>query len=514
MIKFQKKTDGSGKEEKRKYLLTISDPVYGEVTKEVKTVNENGEEVTNTVTEQGIVDWTLREVVKEMDLVYSPGSNKYGAMLEFVERCSQVMGQEFDDFYIGTIKTYVDSGCDVRIIQNAVPGIIEWCDKFIDAQNINFDGYINKSKASKSSIFFDANEIKEIIRAACYLKLYYTIHKDMTMKLAEKFNREIFQKLVHNLTSTQIIFKLYKIVSSKTFEYNHTDKFMWEYIRNLCCKTPDMHISHIFNFIVSNILVTCEVDQNPIPYLISVIDESIKWVLKSIYKESIIYSDAISTQDVTAVSGKDNLETYAHNNTIGMLTILAYQELENIFDTDEKIESYKTSIESIKESSIFAMYFTYPLLSKITDIPYRHFLTLSISTSYLMNMLVYSLTKGTQIEQDYPNLCKILTFYNTQKPIAKTTYKLKNVSHFTKTFDSFLGFKNYTTAYDIYSSIIGKINKNEYFSFMTGNVIPNFPSAKVEQEIIEFYNKYFSTSQEKNLDNEIESLRTRIDLQI
>ena len=88
-----------------------------------------------------------------------------------------------------------------------------------------------------------------------------------------------------------------------------------------------MHISHIFNFIINNIIVTCEVESNPIPYLISVIDESIKWFLKSIYKESIIYSDAISTQDVNAVSGKDNLDTYAHNDTVGKLIILAHQSL-------------------------------------------------------------------------------------------------------------------------------------------------------------------------------------------
>lgn len=537
MVKFVKKLDAKGQPEKRKYILTISEPVIGDriisctfnkadgakftdstlnqdgsVNEElIKKIQEDNKEGTYQFNhEQGPISFNLVEKVKELELVYSPGSNKYDNLLYFVEQCSYAIGKEFDDFYIGLIKKYEESGYDHKIIKDAVPNIIKYCDQFIEIRNINFDAYINKSKASKSSIFFDASEIKEIIKAASYLKLYYSIHKDISMKLSDQFNREIFQELVKNLTDSAIILKLHKIVSSKTYEYNHTDKYMWEYIKNLCCKTPDMHISHIFNFIINNIIVTCEIDANPIPYLISVIDESIKWVLRSIYKESIIYSDAISTQDVVVVSGKDNLESYAHNNTIGMLTILAYQKLEDIFQDDTKIEDFKVHIESIKESSVFAQHFTFPIMSKITDIPYRHFLTLNVSTTYLLNMLLYALVKDDEFGKAYPTLTKILTFYNMQKPISKTTYRTKNIADFTKTFDNFMGFKNYTCPFEIYSSIVGKINKNEYTSFLTGNIVPNFPAVKMENELIEFYNKFFSGQ----LDDIISNLRDKIDAQL
>lgn len=537
MVKFVKKLDAKGEPEKRKYILTISEPVIGDkivsctftksdgttftdstlnqdgsmnekLIQEIKEKNEEGSYTFNH--EQAPVSFNLVENVKELELVYSPGSNKYDSLLYFVEQCSYSIGKTFDDFYIGLIRKYEQSNYDHKIIREAIPQLISFCDQFIEIKNINFDAYINKSKASKSSIFFDASEIKEIIKASSYLKLYYSIHKDQSMKLSDQFNREIFQELVKNLTESTIILKLHKIVSSKTYEYNHTDKYMWEYIKNLCCKTPDMHISHIFNFIINNIIVTCEVDANPIPYLISVIDESIKWVLRSIYKESIIYSDAISTQDVAVVSGKDNLESYAHNNTIGMLTILAYQKLEEIFQGDDKIEQFKVHIESIKESSVFAQHFTFPIISKITDIPYRHFLTLNVSTSYLLNMLLYAMIKDTELGQTYPTLTRILTFYNSQKPISKTTYRMKNIAEFTRTFDNFLGFKNYTCPFEIYSSIVGKINKNEYTSFLTGNTVPNFPAVKMESELIEFYNKFFGGQ----LDEVIDNLRTRIDAQL
>lgn len=537
MVKFLKKLDAKGEPEKRKYVLTISEPVIGDKiasctfkksdgsTFTESTLNQDGSENTKLIQDikdkneegnytfniiQAPVSFNTIKTIKELELVYSPGSNKYDSLLYFVEQCSYEIGKEFDDFYIGLITDYESSNYDHKIIRNAIPKMIDFCNRFVEIKNINFDAYINKSKASKSSIFFDASEIKEIIKAASYLKLYYSIHKDISMKLSDQFNREIFQELVKNLTDSAIILKLHKIVSSKTYEYNHTDKYMWEYIKNLCCKTPDMHISHIFNFIINNIIVTCEYDCNPIPYLISVIDESIKWVLRSIYKESIIYSDAISTQDVAVVSGKDNLESYAHNNTIGMLTILAYQKLEEVFQGDDRIESFKAHIESIKESSVFAQHFTFPIISKITDIPYRHFLTLNVSTSYLLNILLYALIKDSDLGQKYPTLTRILTFYNLQRPISKTTYRMKNVAEFTKTFDNFMGFKNYTCPFEIYSSIVGKINKNEYTSFINGNSVPNFPSVKMESELIDFYNKFFSGQ----LDNVIEDLRNKIDAQL
>ena len=113
------------------------------------------------------------------------------------------------------------------------------------------------------------------------------------MKLSNKFHKETYNKLIEDVNDNNTIYKLFKIVSSKTYEYNYTDKYMWDYIKTIYCKTTDMHVFSIFNFLMNNILVTCSTQSNPIPYLISVIDESIKWILKNIYKDAIIYSETI-----------------------------------------------------------------------------------------------------------------------------------------------------------------------------------------------------------------------------
>ena len=444
------------------------------------------------------------KLITDLDLMFSPITNKFFRLTEFVEDCSEKLGVEFDDWFCKLITDYKESKYDYSIIRNNIDQLKDYCDKYLDIVGINFEDYINRSKASKNSIFFDADEIKKVIQASNYLKIYFVIGQDSRMKLVNKFHKETYNKLIGDINDNNIIYKLFKIVSSKTYEYNYTDKYMWDYIKTIYCKTTDMHVFSIFNFIMNNILVTCRTDSNPIPYLISVIDESIKWILKNIYKDAIIYSETISTQDVYTIQGKDNLSSYAHNDTIGKLLIISYNQLENA--GIEKIEPFKNTLNGLKEISLFANYITYPIMSKVLDIPYRHFLTLSVSNAYLLNLLLHDLLPE-DFKNQYPVLSRMLLYYNKQKPILKTTYKVKNIDVFTETLGTFLSFKNNITPYDFYSSVIGKLSRNTYASFVNDQEIVNFPLAKLEVDIIKFYNDYFDNRHETLFDG----LREKVD---
>ena len=433
------------------------------------------------------------EIICNLDLVFSPISNKFFRLTEFVENCSEKLGSEFDNWFVKLIKDYKASNYDYLVIKNNLPQLKEFCDKYLELTNINFENYINRSKASKNSIFFDASEIKKIIQVSNYLKIYFIIAQDTEMKLINKFHKETYNKLVETINNNNTIYKLFKIVSSKTYEYNYSDRYMWEYIKTIYCKPTDMHVFSIFNFLMNNILVTCSTDQNPIPYLISVIDESIKWILKNIYKDAIIYSDTISTQDVYTIQSKDNLASYSHNDTIGKLLVISYNQLEK--SGIDNIDKFRTSLTNLKEISLFANYITYPILSKVLNIPYRHFLTLSVSNSYLLNILLFYLLSD-DFKKQYSVLSRMLLYYNKQKPILKTTYKIKNIDVFTETLGTFLSFKNNLTPYDFQSGIMGKLSRNTYASFLNEQEIPNVPLAKLEVDIIKFYNDYFDNRME------------------
>jgi hypothetical protein len=444
-------------------------------------------------------------IIIEMELIFSPITNKFSRLTEFVEDCSVQMGKEFDEWFIGMINDYRGSNYDYSVLKRNIPKLKEFSDRYLDIRDIDFENYINRSKISKNSIFFDAEEIKKIVRVSSYLKLYFAIGQDTKMKLSNKFHKETYNALIEDINDNSIIYKLFKIVASKTYEYNYTDRYMWDYIKTIYCKTTDMHVFSIFNFLMNNILVTCKIDSNPIPYLISVIDESIKWILKNIYKDTIIYSETVSTQDVYSVQGKDNLLSYAHNDTIGKLLVSSYNQLEHL--GIDRIEPFKNTINGLKEISLFANYITYPILSKVLDIPYRHFMTLSVSNAYLLNLLLHNLL-SEEFKDKYPVLCRMLLYYNKQKPILKTTYKVKNIDVFIETLGTFLTFKNSIVPYDFCSSIVGKISRNTYASFINDQEIINFPLAKLEIDIIKFYNEYF----DNNLDPLYADLRTQIDI--
>lgn len=441
------------------------------------------------------IEGDVSTLIVQQDLQFSPVTNKYDRLTDFVEDCSLKMGSEFDDWFAGMLVDYKNSAYDHHIIKNNIPRLKEFADRYLELANINFDDYINMAKISKNSIFFNSTDIKKIIQVSNYLKLYFILAQDLKLKLSNRFHKEVYQQLVAPITETNIVFKLFKIVSSKTYEYNHSDKYMWEYIKTMYCKTTHMHIVSIFNFLINNILVTCKTDSNPIPYMISVIDESIKWILKNIYKDAIVYSDTIATQDVYTIQGRDNLSSYAHNDTIGRLLITAYNRLDEV--GIENVEEFKNTIGSLKEISLISNYLTYPILSKVLDIPYRHFLTIPVGNSYLLNVLVYYYLPQ-EFKDTHPLLTKMLLAYNTEKPILKTTYKLKNISDFVSTLGSFLGFKNHAAPYEIYSNIIGKLNRNTYISFLDNNEMANVALPKLEDDCVKFFNAYF--------DNRLESM--------
>lgn len=451
------------------------------------------------------VDGQPKEILLcNLDLVFSPITNKFFRLTEFVEDCSVKLGSEFDDWFSALIIDYKKSNYDYLVIKNNIPKLKELCDKYLEMSGINFEDYINRSKISKNSIFFDADEIKKIIRVSNYLKIYFVLAQDVEMKLVNKFHKETYNNLIEEINNNNTIYKLFKIVSSKTYEYNYTDRGMWEFIKSIYCRTTDMHVFSIFNFLMNNILVTCSTFQNPIPYLISVIDSSISWILKNIYKDSIIYSDAANTQDVYTIQGKDNLQSFAHNDTVGKLLVISYNELEK--SGIDQIERFKSTLNNLKEMSLFSNYVTYPILAKVLDIPYRHFLTLSVSNSYLLNVLMFHLLPE-EFKKEYSVMSKMLLCYNKQKPILKTTYKVKNIDVFTETLGTFLSFKNNITPYDAYSSIVGKLSRNTYASFVNDQEILNFPLAKLEIDMIKFYNGYFGGK----MDPLFDEIRVKID---
>lgn len=438
------------------------------------------------------------EEIFTFNFEFNPSTNKSEMIFEFLKDCSNLLGEEFDNWYSNFIIDYLKNNFDATIIKNNVPNFEYFTNEYLKKKEINFGDCINKEKSSKTSIFFDIEEIEPIIKTSCKLKFYFPIFNDPSIKLPQKSHKEIYNTIIEEINSGEILYKIFKLVSSKTYTYSFTDNYMWEYLEAIYCKTTDIHIITIFNFIINNILVTCDATKNPISYINSVIDSSIRFMLKNIYKDQIIYSDAISTEDAHHAHGKDNLKTYAYNDTIGRLAIHAYNYLEEC-NIDES--ELKSTISNSSQTPLSSQYFTYPILSKALDIPYKHLTTLPNEHAILLNILLYHAIPET-IKIKYPILINFLFYWNNGPEVSKTTYKLKNIDNFIKSLESFLGFKEIKFVYDFYSSIIGKLTKNDYLDIRTNKNVKRLSVTNLENELIDFYNKFFNG----NFDDEFENL--------
>ncbi len=449
-----------------------------------------------------------KEKICPLYLICTPVTNKFNEIKNYVEDCSRVLGPKFDGWLKDMLHDYRKKchkhytcivhecenyhicnnvGYDFAVIRKNLDQIIEFSDEYIDKIAPKFERYVDHSKRSKSSIFFEVKDIESILRVSSYLKLYSLFYQDKYMKPLHIFHKEAYNYLVSKIKNDDILYKIFEIITSKIYKYKKSDSYMWDYIKIVCCKTHDVQIMHIFNWIINNILVTCDIQQNPISYISSVINTSIQWILKNIYKVNSIYMDTINTEDANYYKPFNNLETYAYNDTITRLLTLAYECLdkEKICDTD-----FKSYVENKKSISIISKHIAFPMLSKILDIPYKHLMTIPSNHAYLLNVLLYHYLPN-EFKQKYPTLTTMLLLYNTEKEMIKTTYIIKNYNFFNDIFTSFMGTKNSAYALKLYSMITGKLFRNKYKHFKTGQQY-KIPLSSLEDDIMIYYNDFFS----------------------
>ena len=370
-----------------------------------------------------------------------------------------------------------------------------------------------EKKAKKNTILFSAKDIEHIIRLSGYLKIYTIFSNSVNYKLDQRLHKKIYNDLSCDI-DTDLVYKLFSLIKTKTFKYNMTDKYMWDYIKMIQCKSIDVHVIQIFNFIMNSILVLCEQDKNPITYFVTVVDESIKWFLRSVYKASVIYDDSIATEDIQSTN-KDNLRTYAYNDTLGRLKGIAYkqihEELEKappvFFETekdqeaDSHILKFQRRIDNIKHISPICDFFVYPILSSITGIPYSHFSALAPEHAIVLSVYVQGLMKKV-FDQEYKTISSMLNYYPNSVPSLITTYKLKNIHTFINTandVNNFFGFKTKIMMCDLLSNFVGKMSRSGFINVFNGKELAGVPVSKLELELIQFFTLFFAGKMEESI---------------
>ncbi len=441
----------------------------------------------------------------DLSLVASSVTNKFHIIADFVTHMSEIC-DGFEEWFKPFLLSYSENPEErFEYLRSAVPDFKKYVDMYIEIVDIDFNQFVDETKAKKSSILFRAPEIKRIITLSGYLKLYAIISNSDNLKLDARLHKQIYNLFSDDIIQTDIIKKIFDVVKTKTFRYSITDRYMWDYIKTIQCKEIDDHIIEIFNFIMNNILALCENNRNPITFFIGVIDESVKWFLRSVYKGTIIYDDSMSTEDIQS-SNIDNLSAYCFNDTLGRIKGIAYDQIyeeiegskngvltfENGADTN--ITEFQSRIMGVDHVSPLCECMVFPILSKLTNIPYSYFKTISPEHAAVISVYTKNLLSKI-FNNKYKTLFSMIPYYPNDQPSISTTYKLKNVNSFLNIFNEvqdFFGFKNKIYFYNLLCHFVGRVSRIDFIHVIEGRRLGGIPLSKIEEDMIEFFIMFFS----------------------
>jgi len=416
------------------------------------------------------------------------------------------------------IDNIIDDTMNYRynLLKENIGKIKYFVDMFYREINFDFSKFTTFEKIAKKStsktIMFGEKDIKNILYVSSYMKIYCLISYSTKHALGLNLHRQIYNELIADFIESDVVEKIYNIVKTKTYKYNMTDKAMWEYLKNFQGKSIDAHIGETFNFLLNNILVFCEYDMNPITFMVIVINNNSRWVLHSIYVHNIQYEGTLSTEDIHTITS-DNLKTYSYNQSLGQLKTLAYSKIEKYVEkriykkkkkmkmmSDESVLENKISeeivdinhrIDSIDKHSPIHHCLTFPLISKICDIPYYHMKTIDAKHACVLSMYLYQLLTDV-FGKRYENFFDILNHGTRSDSAISTTFMLKNGAQFCNLANdhTFYTFRSKTKIMDkLICHFIGVLSRNKegYINLLNGKVSTSFAISKIEPEIIEFY---------------------------
>jgi hypothetical protein len=448
----------------------------------------------------------------DLNFITSSVTGKYHIVAEFIEKVSVFHGNKFDEWFFKLLNDCKDYNLRSAAIFNSIDKIKNFVDTYLESLNIDYNKFVDKTKSNKNSILFEGDEVKEIIKISSYLKIYSVISNNKDLKLGQKLHKDVYNKFTESIIESDIISKIFDVIKIKTFRYNLTDKFMWDYIKIIQCKDVGTHIIEIFNFIMNNIIILCEEHKNPIIFFIGVINESIKWFLRSVYKGSIVYNDEIATEDIhsTHIS---NLKTYSFNDTLGRLKNIAYEKIYEQLDrenintvlnkSDQYIIDFNNRLSNIKYISPLSLSLVFPILSEITSIPYIHFKTISPEHSVVLSYYLNRLLKKV-FKTEYSNLFSLLDNYPEMQPSVNTTYKIKSIHEFIKiqdTIKNFYGFNTKMISHSLICHYVGRLSRINFVHLITNKKLSGIPLSKIELDMIQFYTLYFAGKLKSKINN-------------
>jgi len=465
----------------------------------------------NEITNEG----SFKRNLLELHLKPSSITNKFEIVLQLLDDMQKTV-PGFADWFTKLMIEYIDSNYNSELFLQEKDTLIQMVTLYIDSLNINFSEFSNIEKSSKTSIMFTEEDIKAITISSTCLKLYsifwfgyetiseYDSEKDkevkkqINLKLTENVHREFYQELVKPCIETGTTEKMFQLIRSRIYRSNITDRYMWDLIKIAISETPLTYAMTVFNFLMINMLSTLSPKRNPVPFLVSIIDDSIRWLMKTVYKDKIIYGEAFSGPDDIYGSSlsKDSFYVYCCNDVIGKAAKIGMSLLDSEYHlNDEGFNSVRDRIDVVDTLTPPMKLLTLPIASKVFEIPYKYLLTCLPKHTLLMGVFLYHIAKGT-MEESFPLMTEFLIA--TPKELkflsTKSSYKIRNLEFILNDPNPIFGFSSKTLKFDIISSICGVLSasKKNLVSVISGRPLRKVSYLSLEHDAVRFYTLLYS----------------------
>lgn len=454
-------------------------------------------------------------VLCSLDLIPSSLTNKFDIVADLFEDMSEVIPEIFVPWYTNMLKDYMASNYNSELILQQVPNFLEVANRYIDAKNINFASFVDYSKASKTSIVFSVEDIKALAQASICLKMYSVIGYDSRMKLTDNTHKLVYSGFIKPCYELGTVTKIFQTMRSRTYRSSITDKYMWELIKMMVVETPESYTLLIFNFLLTNLLVTLNIETNPIPYFIKIIDDSIRWLMSSMYKDKVLYGEVFGgSGDIYGSSfSKETLNIYCCNDVIGKAAKAGMEILENEYGFDEGgFYEVRERLDNITTLSASMKAVILPIASRVLEIPFKYLLTAPPKHVMLLGVLLYHCSRDI-LDQRFPLLYDFLIGcpVTGDTPAVRSSYKIKNLEFIINDKkNKIFGLAAGTLRFHIMSCVCGilSVSKKDLISILTGKKFQKTNYADMETDVIFFFSELYS----HRLDSMFDKIRERTDM--
>lgn len=470
------------------------------------------------------------EVIYTLNLVSSSLANKFSIVRDIIDEMNDGLEVEYNDetivfsyWFEQLFIEYLKNDLDAQMLFDEAEIIHAFAVEYVKSKNIDWSAYVNLKKVTKTSIVFLEENLEAIAISSACLKLYGIFSSDNKLKPPKNLHNQIFKVLTRDCFRTETSVKIFQLMKARTFSSYPKDRGLWELCKLKSCESPDSYIMTIFNYLMSNLFSTLDIDVNPIPYLNKVVDTSINWLIKAMYSNNITFGEIFSsTEDIYgAPQTQHSLSVYVCNDVIGKAASFGLELVEEQRPgiTQFEFDIIQDRIEAIDEIYPYMKLFTLPIISEVLEIPYKHLLTIPPKHAVLISLFMRQLSEDI-LSDKFPYLINLLQsfpksrltgmargssidageektesrFKNVTVTSTRSSYKLRNLELILNDDNKLFGLECPMLRYKLLSSECGVLSASRkgLVSLFSGKPLPRISSLDLEVEVTKFYNSLYS----------------------